>query len=155
MKSLQNRVGRWVYVFVDPYGITAFSWIGYPDPDGRAKIIIPLLSVSPFNGHDFLCEDTLLEYVVHTCPWFFAWPWMWWVQYFWHYSLCLFFDLGPHTYDIYPGFVAVWSSLLRPIVQEGDKVLRHLLVSCRNNDLDDHCQDCWFCDVISRSCRSL
>ena len=55
MKILVNRVGRWEYAFVDPYGIMASNWFGYPDPDGRAKIIIPLLSVSPFNGHDFLC----------------------------------------------------------------------------------------------------
>ena len=53
-----------------------------------------------------------------------------------------FSDLCPHIYDIYSGFVAVRSSLLRLIIHEGDKILGHLLVSCGNNDLDDHCQDC-------------
>ena len=32
-------------------------------------------------------------------------------------------DLCPHIYDMYSGFVAVRSSLLRPIIQEGDKIL--------------------------------
>ena len=48
MKILVNRVGRWEYAFVDPYGIMACNWLGYPDPDGLAKIIIPLLPVSSF-----------------------------------------------------------------------------------------------------------
>ena len=61
------------------------------------------------------------EILDHTCPWFFVWPWLWLVQYCWHYSFCLFSDLGSHIYDIYSGFVAVRSSLLRPIIQEGDK----------------------------------
>ena len=35
--------------------------------------------------------------------------------------LLLISDLCSHIYDIYSGFVAVRSSLLRPIIQEGDK----------------------------------
>ena len=120
-KILVNRVGRWEYAFVDPYGIMASNWLGYPDPDGRAKIIIPLLSVSSFLRSWF----SLLGYLTEI-----TWP---------HLSLILrmtmdvinifdiipcacFSDLCPHIYDIYSGFVAVRSSLLRPIIQEGDKV---------------------------------
>ena len=50
---------------MDPYGITGSNWFGYPGPDGRAKIIIPLLSVSPFKGHDFFLLGYLIEI---TCP---------------------------------------------------------------------------------------
>ena len=57
-KILVNRVGRWEYDIVDPYGIMASNGFGYPYPNGRAKIIILCCQPHPFYGNDFLCLFT-------------------------------------------------------------------------------------------------